>query len=278
MIVQASPVADAAAPRFVIPQREHARLAAQFAAAWGNATFAPLEPRELIERLVLEHDRGWDEIDAEVGADPATALPWNLISTPLPALVRSSGRGPELNEADHPLIGLLASMHTWGLYHGRYGVTDAVFVDRVPPAHRASVDAMLAVERDRQERLRARLAADPATAPWVEETRLFHSYRALQFFDTLALYFNCTPDAARGTATFALVPVRPGEHVTVEVRRVGPQRYRVAPYPFARMPLVVTCAGRWLGPQPAGTSMPAALAAAPADVETITLVPPGEVA
>lgn len=275
MIVQALTVdADQTAPRFIIPQLEHSRLAGQFAAAWGNQRFASLEPRALMEQLVDAHDRGWDETDAEIGRDPATGLPWNLVSTPLPAMVRSSRRGPELNEVEHPLIGLLSSMHSWGLYHGRYGLSDKVFVDRIPAEHRAEVDVMLADERARQARLRDQLAADPTTAPWVDEAALFDNYRLLQFFDTLALYFNCTPDAERRTASFGNVPVQRGEQVVVEVARVAPGTYRVSPYPFARAPLVVTCAGRWLAPQPEGSSMPEALRAAPGDVETITLVPP----
>ena len=62
--------------------------------------------------------------------------------------------------------------------------------------------------------------------------------------------------------------------VTVEVRRLAAQRYQVAPYPFRSAPLVLTVDGRWITPQPPGTAMPAALAAAPRGVETITLVPP----
>jgi len=262
------------APRFVIEQLEHSRMAGRFAAAWGNARFAPLEPRDLLERLVVDHDRGWDVIDAELGTDPSTGLPWNLVKTPLPALVRSSRRGPDLNEATHPLLGLLSSMHTWGLFNGRYGLSDKIFVDLIPATARPAVDDMLAHERGRQARLRAALAADPTTAPWVEEATLFHNYRLLQFFDTLALYFNCTAAAERDVATFARVPVSPGEDVTITVRPLGLTSYEVAPYPFAADPLVVTCAGRWMRPRAADERGSDGFADAPGDVETVTLRPP----
>jgi hypothetical protein len=275
IVQQLASTATPDAPRFVIAQLEHSRLAGRFAEAWGNHTFAPLEPHELMVQLAIDHDRGWDVVDDELGCDPSTGLPWNLVRTPLPALVRSSRRGPDLNEATHPLLGLLSSMHTWGLFHGRYGLSDKIFVDLVPAEHRGAVDEMLAHERARQARLRARLAGDPESAVWVEEVRLFHNYKLLQFFDTLALYFNCTAPADRRVATFPSVPVEVGADVTITVRPLGPGRYQVTPYPFAAAPLVVTCAGRWLRPhddlEPAAGAR--AFANAPGDLETITLVP-----
>ncbi len=255
----------------VIDQLEHTRLAGHFAAAWGNAVFAPLAPLALMEYLVEHHDEGWDLVDAEVGRDAETGLPWNLVKTPLPQVIKSGARGPDLNERHHPFCGLLSSMHTYGLYHGRYGLTDKVFVHLVPAEHRPAVDDLLARELGRQVRLKASLAADPATAPWVEEPALFHNYKLLQFFDTLALYFNCVHEPARGTATFPNVPRRLGDDVTVEVTRVEAGVYRVAPYPFSVDELEIACAYRALAPQPAGVDMPTTLAGTPVELETVRL-------
>ncbi len=275
MIVQAATTgAPLDGPRFVIAQREHARVAGQLASAWGNPAVASLSPRRLLEQLVLEHDRGWDAVDPELERDPATGLPWNLVSTPLPALLRSSELGPDLNAAVHPLCGLLSSMHTWGLFHGRYGLSDRIFIDKIAPEHRPAVDAMLAGQLERQARLRAQLAADPATAPWAEDGALLHNYKLLQFFDTLALYFNCTAAADRAVATFAHVPLQPGCDTTITVRPRRPGVYEVAPYPFSRSPLTITCAGRWLRPVAPDADVQAALREAPGDLETITLCAP----
>jgi Protein of unknown function (DUF3891) len=273
VIVQSAPEsAPAGKPRLVIDQLEHTRLAGRFAAAWGNAGFAPLSPRELMLHLVTHHDEGWDVVDAEVGRDAETGLPWNLVKTPLAALVKSSARGPELNEEHHAYCGLLSSMHSYGLYHGRYGLSDKVFVDMVPAAARPAVDAMLERELSRQARLKAALAADPETAPWVEERALFHNYKLLQFFDTFSLYFNCTHEEARGTSTFPNVPRAPGDDVTITVSRVGKGVYRLDPYPFAVDGLEITCAGRWMTPVPEGTDIVRALAALPVSGETMRLV------
>jgi hypothetical protein len=225
-----------------------------------------------MEHLVTHHDDGWDVVDAEIGRDAETGLPWNLVKTPLPQVVKSSSRGPDLLEAFHPYCGLLSSMHSYGLYHGRYGLSDKVFMKMIPAEHRPAVEDMLAREVGRQERLKAKLKADPAFAPLVEEQALFSNYKLLQFFDTLALYFNCTHEGARGVSTFANVPRQVGDDVTIKVSRVEAGVYRVAPYPFAAEGLDVVCAYRRLAPQAEGVSMTEALAAAPLELETVRFV------
>ena len=273
MIVQAAPPGHAAdAPRIIIEQLEHTRLAGRFAAAWGNAEFAPIAPKALMEHLVTHHDDGWDIVDAEIGRDPKTGLPWNLIETPLPVVVKTGSRGPERLEAHHPYCGLLSSMHSYGLYHGRLGLSDKVFMNMIPLEHKPAAEDMLQRELGRQARLKAKLADDPEFGPLVEDKALFSNYKLLQFFDTLSLYFNCTSEAARGTSAFPNVPRRVGDDVTINVSRVEQGVYRIAPYPFEVQGLYVPCAFRRLAPQPAGADMVRALAAAPVEVETVRFV------
>jgi hypothetical protein len=256
----------------VIEQLEHTRMAGRLAARWGNDAFAPLAPRELMEYVVTHHDQGWVDIDRAIGRNPVTGLPYSLVDTPLPQVIESGRRGPDFNEAHHPFCGLISSMHTVGLYTGRYGLSDKVFVDLLPDEHRPAVDDLLAAERGRQARLRAILAADPATAAWVEEPALMHNYKLLQLLDTLALYFNCTHEAARGSSTFVNVPRAVGDDVELTVTRLGDGRYAVDPFPFDDDGVEIACAGRWLEPLPDGSDVAAALAAAPEEVEIVTLV------
>jgi hypothetical protein len=271
MIVQSSPDGRR---HFVIEQLEHTAMAGRFAAAWGNDAFAPLEPRELMQYVVEHHDQGWDVVDAHIGQNPETGLPYSLVQTPLPQVIKTGCRGPDLNERHHPLCGLVSSMHTYGLYTGRYGLSDKIIVDMIPAEHRPAVDDVLATEQARQERLKSQLADDPEMAPWVEEQRLFHNYKLLQFFDTLCLYFNCTHEAARGRSEFLNVPRAIGEDVTVVVERVDEGVYRVDPFPFASDGVEITCAGRWMEPQPGGADVRALLDALPEEVETVKLVAP----
>jgi hypothetical protein len=212
-------------------------------------------------------------VDGRVGRDKASGLPWNLVTTPLPELVKSSSRGPDFNEKHHPYCGLLSSMHTYGLFNGRYGLSDKIFIQMVGPEHRPAIEDMLAREVGRQDRLKAKLAADPATASWVSDAHLFANYKLLQFFDTLALYFNCTHEAARGSSAFANVPKTVGEDVTVTVSRLEKATYRVAPYPFQTEGLEVRWAYRNATPQDESVDMPAYLAQLPIHEEVVRLVP-----
>ena len=224
MIVQHAPERR---PRFVITMLQHTTFAGQLARHFGNDDFAPLEPRELLEFTVANHDRGWDDLDGRAPQDPATGLPYNLVTTPISEIVATSAGSPAYNERHHPLSGLISSMHSYGLYHGRYGLApDKLFIDRVPAGMRPEVDGMLEAELARQGRLRAQLEADPATAVWAGEDAVFGAYKQLQFFDTFSLYCHMQPPGARGDATFDHVPMSTTADVSVSVQerhRHGPQ-------------------------------------------------------
>ena len=234
--------------RFVITLDEHLELVAQLAAQFGNDAFATPAPRDHFLYACRWHDKGWKDLDDNPPLDPATGLPYNLVETPIPIIALTGCRSPEYNEAHHAYCGLLDSMHIWGLYNGRYGLSDKVLIDHVPEKDRLTAETMLNTERQRQKRLTAVLAADPATAPWVEEERLFASYKALQFFDTFALYFNCLHPEGRGESTFTNVPRGPGDDIAISVRPLGDGVYGLAPYPFREDGLEVSFTGRYLAP------------------------------
>ena len=191
MIIQTQAEERPDGARFAITLDEHLQLVSQFAENYGNDDFAQPEPRDYFLYACRWHDKGWKDLDDNPPLDPKTGLPYNLVETPIPIITLTGCRSPEYNEAHHAYCGLLDSMHIWGLYNGRYGMSDKVLIDIVPEQHRLAADTMLNTERQRQERLTAVLQDDPETAPWVEHERLFANYKALQFFDTFALYFNC---------------------------------------------------------------------------------------
>ena len=262
-------------PRFAIMMDEHTALAGQFARAFGNASFEPVEPRELMLYMVQHHDQGWAALDAAPMHDPRTGLPFNLADTPAPYITRTSTASPEFNERHHPYCGLLSSMHSWGLYNGRYGLSDMVLIDRIAPGERHYADRMLEGELARQTRLKAALAADPQTAPWVEPSRLFQSYKQLQFFDTLALYFNRTHEGARAEATFKHVPLDRDTDVPLHIRPLSPGVYGLEPYPFAEDPGEFFFTGRYIEPMPEGTqpsSWGSVLADAPSGRQSFRIV------
>src|SRR5258708_14660358 len=49
---------------WLITHPDHARLAGDFAAAWGNAGFARPEPRARVLKGIARHDDGWTNRDA----------------------------------------------------------------------------------------------------------------------------------------------------------------------------------------------------------------------
>jgi hypothetical protein len=231
---------------FAIKMDEHTELAAQFARAFGNDAFEAVEPRDIMLDVIANHDKGWVSFDASPKTDPRTGLPYNLVQTPGEYIVKTSAASPDFNEKRHPYGGLVSSMHTWGLYNGRYGISDLVLIDQISADERPLADKMLAGELERQKDLKARLADDPAIAPWLEPAHLFQNYKQLQFFDTLALYFNRADEDARGKQTFRGVPVSAHKDVDIVISPAEPGVYSLSPYPFAQSPAEFSFSGRYI--------------------------------
>src|SRR5215469_9538815 len=166
MIIQTAPAGE---PRLAIMMHEHTALAHQFARAFGNARFAPPDPNDLFCHVVLHHDAGWAAFDRDPASNPQTGLPYNLVETPPAHIVVTSRGSPDYNERHHPFCGLVSSMHSWGLYNGRYGLSDMVLIDKIPPHDRPLAQRMLDNELVRQKRLKDELARDAKTAGWIEE-------------------------------------------------------------------------------------------------------------
>lgn len=270
MIVQPPAAGAADAPHFVIAMHQHTAFAGSLAANFGNDSFAGLEPAEPMQYIVDHHDAGWADLDAGAPQDPATGLPYNLTATPLAEIVATSAGSPAFNEAHHPFSGIISSMHTYGLYCGRYGLSDKVFLDLIGDDMRPEVDAMLEAEEDRQSRLKQQLAAvDPGHAT---DDFLFHAYKQLQFFDTLSLYFHLTPEGERGSSQFHNVPRAVGDDVTVTVVERRGAVYALDPYPFAADRIEVATEGRYLTPHLPGTDLGPVLEATPVDTQTVCLV------
>ncbi len=246
MIVQTAPDGDV---RFVITMEQHTALAGKFARAFGNDDFEAVAPLDIVLYIVDHHDAGWTELDAAAAVDPATGLPYHLVDTPFENIIKTSAASPDFNSRHHAYGGLLSSMHSWGLYNGRYGLSDKVLLDMMTEDNRAVATEMLEGELARQDRLNADLAAGPATSDWVSEDNLFQNYKQLQFFDTMSLYFNCRHEGAREETVFEHVPYRAGHDGNVALRPLGDGAYALSPYPFAVDGAEFTFEGRYMTPE-----------------------------
>lgn len=270
MIVQTAVEGE---PHFIIFQTDHAAMCGQFADAFGNREFAGLDPFDPMMYVAVHHDDGWLAVDPFVMMDPAKGLPYHLTETPLSYLLQTSAGSPAINEQYHSYSGMMSSMHTVGLFHGRYSVSDKVYIETVPEDLMTATDEMLMAEFDRQDRLKKRVEADPKTAVLVQDDVLFHNYKLLQFFDTLALYFQMTHEAARGDAYFQKVPRAIKDDVTITLKRVEKGVYTLSPYPFREDKFTVSYRGRFMQPQPDNTDLKTLMGETEPVIESITLMP-----
>lgn len=249
MIVQSAPDSG---PRLVITMVEHTALAGQAARAFGNDRFEPVSPADEMLYIIDNHDAGWTELDQNAPTDASTGLPYNLVETPFEKIIKTSSQSPDFNTKQHAYCGLLSSMHSWGLYNGRYGLSHHVLLNSLADANRADADRMLDGELERQSRLKTELARDPATAPWIEDGHLMQNYKQLQFFDTLALYFNCNHEGAREKQTFEHVPMDEHQDAMITLEPLGDSRYRLTPFPFAKDGIELSFTGRYASPDDNG--------------------------
>lgn len=279
MMVQNAPDGEA---RFISTMVEHNDLCGQFARGFGNDEFEPPEPFEEMVFVISHHDRGWADLNENPGMVKDTGMPTGLGTTPVSIGLSTNTKSPDYNEARHLYCGLLSSMHSWGLYHERYGYTDF----RVRPGgstsvpvskdHEAETAAMLDAELARQDRIKASLASDPEFGEWIQEPHLFQNYKQLQFCDTLALYFNIRHESERKVEIFTHVPKSADDDVSVTVTPMGNGTYGFAPFPFSGDRLEVACGGRYLKPTPDDAEpddMGALLRSLPATTQTFTFIP-----
>jgi Protein of unknown function (DUF3891) len=246
MIIQTAP---SGRPRLAVMMHEHTALSGQFARAFGNDAFESLAPLDLMVYVVAHHDAGWIEFDRDPATDENTGLPYNLIETPARYITVTSRLSPDFNERQHPFCGLISSMHSWGLYNGRYGLSDHVLIKQFAEPDRPLAQQMLDGELARQKRLKEAVAKDPRAADRLDEKKLFQNYKQLQFLDTLALYFNRVSPAERGPQTFAHVPLNADEDTTVTIRPLDHGVYALSPFPFAPERAEFAFAGRPVKPR-----------------------------
>lgn len=272
MIIQTAPAGTA---RLAVMMHEHTALCGQFARAFGNDRFESLAPLDLMIYVIAHHDAGWAEFDRDPVTDEKTGLPYNLVETPAKYITVTSRLSPDFNERQHPYCGLISSMHSWGLYNGRYGLSNLVLIDKIPQQDRPLADRMLAGELDRQKRLKEKIGNAPGESGWLEQDKLLQNYKQLQFIDTLALYFNRIHPSERGRQAFAHVPLNAKEDttVTIEPRETG--AYALSPYPFAPIGAEFAFGGRRIRPHEhaAKGTWQEALKKAPTEWERFRLVP-----
>jgi len=241
-------VAESADGVRFITQPDHAALAGQFADAWGNDRFEPLDPRAAVPLAAHAHDDGWRRYDRRPHLhDDGTPVDfYELDAEPWTDLYQ---RGiDEVADLD-AYAGLLVSMHGSGLRRSRYGLSPEW------PDTPAAFEAFVEREEARQRDLLAAIedgrlgAADSALLealhetggpPETTESRLWCNYCLLQAWDALSLSF-CTTVDPPGSPAITAVPTGPGGQAeTLHIQRLDAGRFRLSPWPFGPARLTVT--------------------------------------
>ncbi|HEY5227736.1 MAG TPA: DUF3891 family protein, partial [Opitutaceae bacterium] len=153
----------------LVEHPEHARLAGRFAVHWGNADFAPPEPRADVMTAVARHDDAWATRDAEpflTREGRPSAFSRELVGKysafeeiDFGDYLAVRGRAAEAVAADNPYAAIVISMHTVSLLTTQADLTSLNAYDL--ELHRRFTEA----QKVRQGEWIASLAGDPARAP-----------------------------------------------------------------------------------------------------------------
>jgi hypothetical protein len=219
---------------WLVTHPDHAHLAGEFAAAWGNDVFAAPEPREHVLRGIYKHDDGWRERDAKPAVTkkgkPA-AFSTDLVGTysafediDLVGYLAVRRAAVQSIAKEDPYAAILISMHTHNLLSARAD-RSTIREEQLP-----WLDAFLVEQMTLQRALREQLVAEGAAEEMVSAEALQRNFQLLQGCDNLSL-LSCVDYAGEATLLWPQA-LRDGRASEVTVQRVGERTFRLTPYPL----------------------------------------------
>lgn len=225
---------------WLITHPDHARLAEDFAKAWGNAEFRKPEPRARVLKGIACHDDGWVARDAHPSITrqgKPSAFSTDLVGKysafeeiDLQEYLAVRDRAMRIIAEHDPYAGLLISMHTCNLLtaHADRSTIDA--------AGLLLLDEFLTRLSAHQDELRSRIAEDAtlSKSDAAEHTILEH-FRLLQACDNLSL-LTCVAYSSPAHLLHPL-PLNNGGTAEVNVLPLAPRNFRLDPWPFAEREL-----------------------------------------
>jgi hypothetical protein len=221
---------------WLITHPDHARLAGEFARAWGNESFRRPKPRERVLKGIACHDDGWTVRDAHPSITrqgKPSAFSSELVGKysafeeiDIADYLAVRGRALERIAADDPYAAMLVSMHTYNL------LTAHADRSTIAPEGLALLDAFLYGQRARQDELRAAIAADGSlTDSEKSDQRILEHFRLLQACDNLSL-LTCVAFTGNSNLLHSL-PLSDGGATEVQVQPIGARHFRLSPWPLA---------------------------------------------
>jgi hypothetical protein len=235
---------------WLITHPDHARLAGEFAAAWGNDLFRRPEPRARVLKGIARHDDGWTTRDAQPSVTrqgKPSAFSTELVGKysafeeiDLEEYLAVRDRAVRLVAEEDPYAGLLISMHTYNLL--------TAHADRTTIAAEGLVllDDFLARQREYQRSLLVDIAADASlSAKEATYETIEQHFRLLQACDNLSL-LTCVAYPSPANLLHPL-PLNDGGAAEVQVTPVAPRHFRLTPWPFAERDLAFSFPARHVG-------------------------------
>jgi hypothetical protein len=221
---------------WLVTHPDHAHLAGEFASKWGNELFAPLRPREHVQRGIFRHDDGWRERDAQpmitkrgTPAGFSTDLVGKYTAfeeIDLVSYLEVRRKAVQLIAMDDPYAAILISMHTHNLLSERAD-RSTMREDQLP-----WLDAFLVEQSSLQRALRERLLAEGKLSEAdLSRDTLHKNFQVLQACDNLSL-LSCVDFAGQATLLHPL-PLCGGDASEVKVRRIGERTFHLTPYPLS---------------------------------------------
>jgi hypothetical protein len=235
---------------YVSLQEDHAELAAQFAAHWGNRRFSKLRPYQTMVFATTFHDSGYREWEGTPPMNVAKGRPY-AHREEIPSFeeieLKAYAKNVDWLTAQDPYAGLLVSMHRTGLWHNRYNIFSepAGRLRERSPAVQGAKKEM----ESRQEQMKAALAAkNPGF-----DKELAYNYMVLQIFDLLSLYFCCDGYGSDDQfKEYALAPVKVAydgdDVVRLTLRPKGDGAVIMDPFPFDASPVRFSARARLIAP------------------------------
>ncbi len=271
---------------WLITHPDHARLAGDFATAWGNEQFRRPEPRARVLKGIACHDDGWAARDAHPSVTrqgKPSAFSTELVGKysafeeiDIEDYLAVRDRAVRIIAEENAYAGLLISMHTFNL------LTAHADRSTISPDGLVLLDAFLERLRAYQAELRAAITADSSLgAEAKSEQAILEHFRLLQACDNLSL-LTCVAWRAEANLLHPL-PLNDGRTSEVRVLPVAERHFRLSPWPFAEPEVEFWFPARHVAGKLFANSaeLEAAFAAAPVERLTVKLygvVLPGEIA
>ena len=225
---------------WLITHPDHARLAGEFAAAWGNALFRRPEPRARVLHAIAAHDDGWTERDAHPSIT-REGKP-SAFST---ELVGKYSAFEEIDLADYLAVreravrviaeqdayaGMLVALHTHNLLTA-HADRSTIAAEQLP-----LLDEFLETQREYRELLISCIQRDLNLTPDQKTPQAIREkFCLLQACDNLSL-LTCVAFDSSADLLHPLA-MNDGRSAEVHVLPMGTRHFRLEPWPFAEQEL-----------------------------------------